>query len=141
MVAFIRHTEIRSCYWIRSFVRKVLFPCMACKKLNARALSYPSHSDQPPARFDCTHVFSSTGVDYMGPLLCLPIYGPKDKSYVVLYTCAATRAIILDVVHNVAADTFKNSFRRFIARRGCPSNVISENGSSFAAEETIVHVE
>ena len=58
------------------------------------------------------------------------------KVYVSLYTCASTRAIILDVVHNAKADTFVYSFSRFIARRGCPSLVVSDNGTIFTVNKT-----
>ena len=135
-------TELRSCYWItrgRSYVKKLLHPCTLCKKFNSRPYEYPGHSDLPELRFDDDYPFSSTGVDYLGPLLCLPIYGAKDKLYkafVVLYTCASTRAVILEVVHNANAGTFISSFNRFISRRGCPSVMVSDNGPSFKAEET-----
>ena len=75
----------------------------------------------------------------LGPLLCLPIYYAQEKlykAYIVIYTCAATRAVILDVVHNANASTFISCFKRFISRRGCPSTVISDNGSAFISDDT-----
>ena len=130
------NNEIRSQYWIckiRSFVKKLLSPCVVCKRLNARALQYPSHSDLPVLRFDSSNAFNSIGVDYLGPLFVLPVYGPKNKlykDYIVLYTCTATRGLILEVTQNASANTFVNCLKRFIARRGCPSNV-------FTSEETV----
>ena len=50
--------------------------------------------------------------------------------------CASTRAIILDVVHNYPSSTFINCFKRFIARCGCPSAVISDNTKTFISEVT-----
>ena len=135
-------TEIRSTYWIpkiRSLVKKILKDCNICKRLNARPLTYPTQSDLPSIRFDSTHAFNSIGVDYLGPLYCLPIYGTKDKlfkSYIVLYTCASSRNILLDVTHDATANEFVNSLKRFISRRGCPNNVVSDNGSVFTAFET-----
>ena len=135
-------TELRSIYWItrgRSYVKKLLYPCTLCKRFNSRPFEYPGHSDLPQLRFDDSYPFSSTGVDYLGPLLCLPVYGVRDKLYkafVVIYTCAATRAVILEVVHDANARTFISSFNRFISRRGCPSTMVSDNGSTFKAEET-----
>ena len=60
--------------------------------------------------------------------MCLLEYDVKVKLYkawVVIYTCGSTRAIILDVVYNYHFSTFINCFKRFIAKRGCPSTVIS----------------
>ena len=135
-------TEFRATYWItrgRSFVKKILYPCVPCKRLNARPLMYPGHSELPFVRFDERHPFSSTGVDYLGPLYCTPVYGKDGKTFkalVVLYTCLSTCAIVLDVVHASNAKVFINSLRRFISRRGCPAVIVSDNGSSFTAEET-----
>ena len=135
-------TEIRANYWIprgRSFVKKLLHPCTLCRKLNARSYKYPAHSDLPALRFDDRYPFSSTGIDYLGPLYCLPVYGDVNKtfkSWVVIYTCAAIRAVILDVVSNMKAPTFISSLTQFISRRGCPNTIISDNGKYFIADET-----
>ena len=58
------------------------------------------------------------------------------KAWVTLYTCAASRAVILDLTPHMDAHSFIRSFRRFLARRGCPSNVISDNGKNFVSEQT-----
>ena len=50
------------------------------------------------------------------------------KAWVTLYTCASTRAFLLDLVPQPNPTSFINSFRRTIARRGCPNNIISDNG-------------
>ena len=111
-----------------------------CKRLNGQSYLYPAHSDLPEFRYDDRYPFSSTGCDQLGPLYVLPVYGAEAakmyKVYVIIYTCAATRAVILDVVHSCTAKSFLQSFRRFIARRGCPALMISDNGAQFIAEET-----
>ena len=58
------------------------------------------------------------------------------KCYTILYTCTITRAIILDLVKDGYTKTFINNLRTFIASRGCPKNVISDNGKVFSADET-----
>ena len=40
--------------------------------------------------FDERYPFSSTGVDYLGPLLCLSVYGEKEKLhkvFIVINVC------------------------------------------------------
>ena len=135
-------TELRSRYWVtrgRSFVKKIVSPCVVCKKINGRPYVYPGHSNLPEARFDDRYPFASTGIDYLGPLLVLPVYGTEKKLYkahVVLYTCTATRAMILDVVSSASSKDFLHTLRRFISRRGCPWKIITDNGSNFIADET-----
>ena len=69
-------TEIRTQYWIssgRSFVKKLLNLCVVCKKINSRPYSYPNESDLPKYRFNNDHPFTAVGIDYLGPLYCLPV--------------------------------------------------------------------
>ena len=69
-------------FWIsrgRSFIKKLLHPCTICRRLNTRPYEYPNHSDLPDTRFGDEYPFIATGVDYLGPLLCLPVYGENDK--------------------------------------------------------------
>lgn len=135
-------TELRSKYWItkgRSFVKKILRPCTICKRYKARPFHYPEHSDLPSFRFEVYNPFRTTGVDYLGPLFCSPVFGEDDslyKTWVVIYTCASSRAFVLDVVHNGQSQSFINSLSRFISRRGCPSTILSDNGSVFTADDT-----
>ena len=53
------------------------------------------------------------------------------KRYGVLFTCLAVRAIHIEVVQNLEADSFINALRRFIARRGKPVEMRSDNGTNF----------
>ena len=54
-----------------------------------------------------------------------------------IYIYASSRGIALDVVPNLDSVSFIRSFLRFISRRGCPNNVISDNGKNFVSVETI----
>ena len=63
------------------------------------------------------------------------------KAYVVIYTCAAMRVVILDVIHNANASTFISCLKRFISRRGCPSTVISDNGSLVTTPKILYQVD
>lgn len=53
-----------------------------------------------------------------------------------MYTCEASRAVIFDLIPQLDSHTFIRSFRRFFARRGCPSNIISDGGRNFVFDET-----
>ncbi|XP_066933551.1 uncharacterized protein [Clytia hemisphaerica] len=129
--------EIRNRFWItrgRSFVRGVLakYPC-PCKKFNPRHYRYPEEADLPKLRLRDDVPFSGTGVDYFGPILCKNVYIEDEledelyKSYTALYTCATTRGVVLDLVQDATATAFVSSLIRFIARRGCPQKVLSDN--------------
>lgn len=50
-----------------------------------------------------------------------------------LFTCAASRAIHLELVENQSADEFQLALRRFVAAQGCPKLIISDNAFQFIA--------
>ena len=49
------------------------------------------------------------------------------------FTCAATRAVHLELLRNLSTDTFLQSFPRFTARQGLPKKLISDNAKTFKA--------
>ena len=69
----------------------------------------------------------------------------KDKSiskvYVCLFTCAATRAIHLEIVNDLTEKTFLQAFRRFVSRKSVPKIVMSDNATTFvAASNSLKHL-
>ena len=123
--------EIRCCYCVprgKSFVKKILqHPCFICRKFNSRPCSYPNSPNSPNIRVNDNAAFYGTGVDYPGPLCRKGIYDINSleddyglfKCYVVFYTCASTRGVVLELVPDASSKYFVYSFRKFIARRGC----------------------
>ena len=51
----------------------------------------------------------------------------------MLFACSLTRAIHLELLTSQTTEEFIKSFKRFIARRGRPQKVYSDNGGSFVA--------
>ncbi|CAB4040094.1 E3 ubiquitin- ligase DZIP3 [Paramuricea clavata] len=88
----------------------------------------------PVFRITKDHPFTYTGVDFAGPLYVKQVKAvAMEKVYMVIYTCAVSRAVHLDVVSDMTAEAFIRSFRRFTARRGIPREVKSNNGKTFKA--------
>ena len=56
------------------------------------------------------------------------------KAYIVIFTCATSRSVILDLVEDNSSKNFMNSLKKFIARRGCPKKIISDNGTVFKSQ-------
>ncbi|XP_062714717.1 uncharacterized protein LOC134291231 [Aedes albopictus] len=74
--------------------------------------------------------FTFVGVDYMGPFL-VKIGRSSVKRWICLFTCLTIRAIHLELVHSLSTASCIMAFRRFVARRGAPSEVFSDNGTNF----------
>ena len=135
-------TEIRSHYWMirgRQFVRKLIHRCVTCRKVEG--MPYHAVLSPPLPEFRVTQAksFQYTGVDFASPLY---IKGGKatgnSKVWICLYTCAVTRAVHLDVVPDLNAQTFIRCFKRFTSRRGLPSKIISDNGKTFKSSSKLI---
>ena len=61
------------------------------------------------------------------------------KRYSVLFTCLAIRAVHIEVLHSMDAESFINALRCFIARRGRPEEIRSDNGGNFMKGERELH--
>ena len=57
------------------------------------------------------------------------------KRYGVLFTCLASRAVHLESTNTMDTDSFINSLRRFISRRGPVKEIRCDNGSNFVGAE------
>ncbi|GBM06139.1 hypothetical protein AVEN_265195-1 [Araneus ventricosus] len=99
---------------------------MVCKRFAAKSLTVPP-IHLPLDRIRESAVFEITGIDLCGPLFIKP----KAKAWIVLFTCAVYRAIHLEVVTSLSTEAFIQSLRRFIARRGRPTTIYSDNGTNF----------
>ncbi|XP_068675638.1 uncharacterized protein [Montipora foliosa] len=134
-----------SLWWItntdkeyKQTVKSIINKCVLCKKLEGRSYGTPPTSQLPGFRLSDEFAFTSIGVDFAGPVYVKDIYQKSDdmnKAYIVLYTCASSRAVHLDVLPRLTTEAFVRSFKRFLARRGVPNLVVSDNGSTFKSEE------
>ncbi len=129
--------ELRSQYWIvrgRQLVRNVLAKCSICKRVEGRGYEIPKAPPLPKFRLENDYAFLRIGVDYAGLLFFKNIYGTDHetyKSYILLITCAATRAVHLELVPDMNAESFKRGLTRLQVRRGVPGLIISDNGKTF----------
>ena len=128
---------IRERFWIvkgRASVKKSLDVCFKCRKRQApvgeqKMANLPQDRitpDKPP--------FTYVGVDCFG-LFLVRRGRSKAKRYGVVFTCLTMRAIHIEVVHSLDTDAFLNSMRRFVARRGKPEQMRSDNGGNFVRVE------
>ena len=83
----------------------------------------------PGERVNQAAPFQVTGVDHAGPLYCEDF--PLKKFYILLITCAVTRAVQFELVDSLSCYTTALALRRFSARRGLPRIIYSDNHKGF----------
>ncbi|XP_055924606.1 uncharacterized protein LOC129956700 [Argiope bruennichi] len=94
--------------------------------------------DLPSSRITKSRPFEKVGVDFAGPLVtkCQHLRkATQFKSYLCLFICTATRAVHLELVSSMSTEAFLSALRRFIARRGHPTDILSDNGSNFIGSD------
>ncbi|XGW34478.1 hypothetical protein V3C99_018408 [Haemonchus contortus] len=65
--------------------------------------------------------------------------GEDSKRYVALFTCLVTSLVHLEVAMDLSARSFIFTLKRFIARRGIPLKITSDNGTNFQLTESILY--
>ncbi|XP_035217445.1 uncharacterized protein LOC118190781 [Stegodyphus dumicola] len=124
-------------FWIigaRRRIRSVVKQCVRCKRFSAKPPT-TAPIQLPLDRVRDAFAFEVTGIDLCGPL----ILKNKNKTWVVLFTCAVYRCVHLELVTSVSTECFIQAFRRrFIARRGRPSTVYSDNGTNFVGTSALL---
>ena len=123
----------------RRAIRAKIRSCVTCKRIGARPK--PQILGQlPTARLNVRDVFDNTGVDYAGPIYIKTGSVRKPiiiKGYVAVFVSLSVKAVHLEPVTELTTSAFIATLRRFIARRGMPATMWSDNGTNFvgAAKE------
>ena len=128
-------------YWVikgRQTVNKIVSKCVICKVIQGKTLLPPSAAKLPNYRIYFEFPFENVRLDYEGPLYTRDIYSSNRetyKSYILIFTCAATRNTHLELVPTESSESLLLALRRFVARKGFPSTFISDNFKTFKAKE------
>lgn len=126
-------TSLRNQYWIlgaRRLAKRVKRFCVSCQKVDARSVEQPL-APLHESRVKQARPFAVTGIDHAGPLFCADF--PRKKFYILLLTCAVSRAVHLELVNSLNVEDCLLAIRRFVARRGLPAVFWSDNAKTFVA--------
>ncbi|UYV84129.1 hypothetical protein LAZ67_X001289 [Cordylochernes scorpioides] len=123
-------SQLREKFWIiggRRLIKQIIGKCVICRRHNQKPIQTPGAA-LPTNRIGLGKPFEVTGVDLLGPL---HLKG-GSKVWVALFTCAVYRAVHLEIVRTLEANTFLLALKRFICRRGRPGKIYSDNGTNFS---------
>lgn len=119
---------LRQKFWIlngRNQLRKMIRNYLRCFRVNPPNTEYIM-ADLPDVRLKEARPFSKVGIDYKKLFrnrACI-------KVYVAVFICLVVKAVHLEVVNDLTTDGFIGALRRFIAQRGKPSEIHSDNGKN-----------
>ncbi|VDK19803.1 unnamed protein product [Anisakis simplex] len=130
----------RKKFWIPkggTTVKRVLRECRVFKRWKGGPFVLPATPPLPLYRATRAFPFQRSGLDYFGPIQVKRMHATV-KIWGCLWTCLVTRAIHLDTVSSLSASDFIEAFRRFVARRGIPEIILSDNASTFTAAGKVI---
>ncbi|XP_070134695.1 uncharacterized protein [Drosophila bipectinata] len=129
--------QIRTRFWvtkIRRVLKEVISSCNECKLQRTRPMP-PIMGPLPEDRLEAGGwPFKYTGLDYFGPLL-VTVARHREKRWVALFTCLTTRAIHLELAHDLSTDSCIIAIRNFVCRRGPVCKLRSDNGKNFVGAD------
>lgn len=127
--------SIRQQFWFtnsRNIVRRTIQNCPTCARFSNISFKLPM-GPLPEERITPAKPFTNTGIDFAGPFSMKLKSTAKttEKVYISLFICFATKAIHLEVVRDLTTEACIAAIKRFIARRGVPHAIFSDNGTNF----------
>ncbi len=134
----VAHTmaSIREEWWIprlRSRVKKYINNCNMCKVFSTKPYGPTETAALPSFRTEVSRPFEHTGVDFAGPIYYRTSKKEEDKAYVLIFTCATSTAVHLELTRSQTAKEFQQKLNAFITRRTRPRRIISDNAATFRA--------
>ncbi|XP_043069435.1 uncharacterized protein [Drosophila bipectinata] len=135
--------DIKNSFYIsrlRVLHKSVRNTCQRCK-IDRAVPRPPQMAPIPRARVGSfERPFTYTGVDYFGPLL-VNVGRRKEKRWVALFTCLTLCAVHFEIAHSLDTSSCIMCLANFMALRGTPKEIFSDNGTNFRATEKAVREE
>jgi len=116
------------------------FRCVPCFRTRPRNVQ-PKMASLPSYRVQQLKPFTSTGVDYAGPISLKGSRGRRSAptlAYICLFVCTTTKAYHLELSSTLSSETFLLAFARFSARRGPIREMHSDCGTNFVGASKLL---
>lgn len=137
--------KIRQKFWItncKSTITSVLKECSLCAIYKPKLLTQRM-GDLPQARVsEVKKPFTNCAIDFAGPIRTKTSKLRNSKivkSSIVIFVCLATKALHIDAVSDLTAQSFIAALRRFVSRKGTVENIFSDNGTNLTSANQILN--
>ena len=110
-------------------VKKLIHDCARCKLHKGSKYHIPKSPPLPNFRVEDADPYTFVGVDMTGHFW-VKIGEETVKRYIIIFTCATSRAVHLEIARDASAKAFANCFIRFTSKCGSPRLMISDQGSN-----------
>ena len=130
---------LREEWWIpplRTLVKKEIRNCNVCKVFATKPYGTLTTSALPEFRTEVSRPFQYVGVDFAGLSKVKVNKTKEEKAHVLIFTCATSRAVHLELTRTQTAEEFQRKLNAFITRKARPERIISDNAATFKTMAT-----
>ena len=117
-------------------MKKIINSCYLCKVFRTRPYGPTKTAALPPFRTECGGPFETTGIDFAGPLSYKISRKEQGKCHILIFTCATSRAVHLEMTKSHTAEEFLRKLNGFITCRTRPKRIVSDNAAVFKTTAT-----
>ena len=135
---------LASRFWIHgralNLVKAVVQNCLRCVRFRGE-VSSQLMGQLPAFRVSVSRPFTHTGVDLCGPFKTKCVAHRVTRLYNVygaIFVCMSIKYVHLELVTDLTANKFIEAFQRFMARRGAPAFMYSDNGGNFIGAKNLL---
>ena len=119
-------------FWIptaKVLVKKVIKQCIKCSRFENK-IPYQLMADLPAERITPEKPFQTCGLDLAGPIYTKP----GVKTYIAIFVSLVVKAVHIELVADLTKEACISALKRFVARRGSPTKILSDNGTNFIGD-------
>ena len=134
--------KVREKFWIprlRTILKRLTRRCENCKIMAAKPYPEPERGLLPEKRVTAKYPFAVTRVDFVGPFH-LKEGRQESKGYVIVFSCATSRAVYLTVTRTMEAKEFIDKLNEFISVHSRPQEIINDNARTFKPAEKFIEI-
>ncbi len=116
-----------------SSVKNIIRECVHCKRFNARSIKVNSNDYKEFMVNPKQRLYSTLWIDYAGPFQCHMTKKEKQKVYLLIFKCAWSRHINIEITTSADTKCFLMAFQSHVYEYGLPSVVNSDAGCNLNA--------
>ncbi|GAB0095822.1 uncharacterized protein DMENIID0001_112520 [Sergentomyia squamirostris] len=120
-------------------VNRIIRGCYGCYRLNPETYEQKMGA-LPSSRVQQARPFHNVSVDYCGPFHLKPLTrkSAPQKIHIAVFICHTTKGIHLEIIMDQSSEDFLKALDRFIATRGVPAEITSDNAKTFIGANNVL---
>ncbi len=126
----ILHAHFRQKWWIlksRATIKRYKSRCVTCRRFDGSRMD-PKIAPLPRERLDVNNPpFTHMAMDGLGPVYVKTEDGEKIKKWLLVMCCYVVRAINIEILDDLSADSFVSALRLQFAEFGLPKTIRLDN--------------